>query len=88
MTNTNTASDDHKWVVVGPYCWGTGKTRKQAQRRASENCPRSLLKSKRPKYVGGIFPTDAYVDDMGAIHSKSHDPAFCTNCDTSEFDHE
>lgn len=64
--------DEAVYFVVGPYCWGKGKTLRQATRNAQKNKPSYLC---RAKYQKWIAPPSISIDDMGRISWDKGDPS-------------
>ena len=70
-TRKYTAPDDTRIVlVVGPYCWGTGRTGTQALKNARFNASRSYHPAKG-EYLFFDAPKGAYIDEMGRLARPS-----------------
>lgn len=63
------AGKDYHFLVYGPFCWGIGKTEKEAMEKAKKQTGnREALKKNHGVY---LVPPDAWVDDMGGIRWKA-----------------
>lgn len=51
-------------LCIGPHCWGTGNSKKQANAKARRYKPTFVIK---PCYVYYDAPGDVYVNEMGGI---------------------
>lgn len=57
-------------VVVGPRCWGSGKSLQQAVAIARKN----YAAAGHMEYNAYVCSPDFCVDDMGVLHAKSVTP--------------
>lgn len=57
-----------KWLVIGPFVWGKGKTRKEAM----ANSVKSNASRKLRQYVVYRCEPNVYVDQYGAIVFTYH----------------
>lgn len=57
-------------VVVGPQCWGSGRTLQQAVAKCRNNWP-SFYRSEGMPYNAYEASEDFQVDDMGTITAQS-----------------
>lgn len=65
MSETKT---EQWYLVVGPFCWGKGKSISEARKKAKQNWSRTMA----PKWKERVYEIseDGYVDDMGTVHAK------------------
>ena len=61
------APEGRKFLVVGPFCWGKGKTVAEAVKNAKSNRVRSYEGKEGWRFFVCDVIENAYVDDMGGI---------------------
>lgn len=66
-----------EYLAVGPYCWGRGKTPKEAIKNMKANWPSGVIKAKPtksvledPQIVNIYQGEDLAIDQMGRISGR------------------